>query len=141
MMKIQIINKEKALIEANKIKEKAFGIAESFGTLPGYCMEPECIKYVQLISLTQLKEGEGCIFIDGEAAEQLTNFEIEPGKYVIGKLCVRNVIDAFIENERLCLKYNDGIIEYFKFREDLNCWEFEVNSLGTKIKPEHGIFN
>lgn len=140
-MKIQIINKKQALIEANKIKDKAFGIAESFGTLPGYCLEPECIRYVQLISLTQLKDDEGCIFIDGEAAEQLTNFEIEPGKFVIGKLCVKNVTYAFIENERLCLKYNDGIIEYFKFREDLNCWQFDVNSLGTKIKPEHGILN
>jgi hypothetical protein len=140
-MKVQIINKKQALIEANKIKDKAFGIAESFGTLPGYCKEPECVKYVQLISLTQLKDGEGCIFIDGEAAEQLTNFEIEPGKFIIGKLCVKNITDAFIENERLCLKYNDEIIEYFKFIEDLNCWQFEVNSLGTKIKPENGILN
>jgi hypothetical protein len=140
-MKVKIINKKEALIEANKIKEKAFGIAKSFGTLPGYCLEPVCVKYVQLISLTQLGNGEGCIFINDEAAEQLTDFEIETGKFVIGKLCVKNVIDAYIENARLCLKYNDGIIEYFKFREDLNCWQFEVNSLGTKIKPEHGILN
>ena len=140
-MKVQIINKKQALIEANKIKEKAFGIAESFGTLPGYCMEPECVKYVQLIKLTQLKDDEGCIFIDGEAARQLTNFEVEPGEFVIGKLCVKNVTDAFIENDRLCLKYNDGIIEYFTFAEGLNCWKFEVNNLGTKIKPQHGILN
>lgn len=140
-MKIQIIDKKQALIEANKIKDKAFGIAESFGTLPGYCLEPECVRYVQLISLTQLKDDEGCIFINGEAAEQLTNFEIEPGKFFIGKICVKNVTDAYIDNDKLCIKYNDGIIEYFQFREDLNCWEFEVNSLGTKIKPENGILN
>ena len=140
-MKVQIINKKQALIEANKIKEKAFGIAESFGTLPGYCMEPECVRYVQLISLTQLKDDEGCIFIDGEAARQLINFETEPDEFVIGKLYVKNATDAFIENDRLCLKYNDGIIEYFTFAEYLNYWKFEVNNLGTKIKPQHGILN
>ena len=140
-MKVQIIDKKQALVEASKIKDKAFRIAKSFGTLPGYCMEPECVKYVQLIALAQLNDNEGCIFIDGEAANMLTALEVANGEYFIGKLCVKNVTDAFISNERLCLKYNDGIVEYFKFREDLDCCEFEVNSLGTKIKPEHGILN
>ena len=140
-MKVEIITKKEALFEANLIKEKAFKMAESFGTLPGYCSEPICVKYVQLISLTQLKDNEGCIFIDGEAAEQLTDFEIEPGKFVIGKICVRNVSNAYIKKDNLCIVYSDGIEEYFKFNDSLNCWTFEINSLGTKIKPNFGISN
>lgn len=146
MKKVEIVTKKEANEIYLSLRDKAFAVANSFGTLPAYCNEPECILLMKVSPLTQLRDDEACIFIDDIPADQLTDFELEQGKRVIGRLCVKNVIKAFIENEfteneRLCLKYSDDIVEYFKYREDLECWIFDKNSLGTKIKPDNGILN
>lgn len=140
-MNIQIITREVALQKANELKEKAFAIAESFGTLPGYCQEPECVAYVAFTALMQLREGEACIFINGEPAMQLTDFALDSGQRVIGKICAKNIKSAYIEDGRLHLSYTDGVIDTFKFREQLECWEFEKNNVGGVIKPHYGILN
>lgn len=140
-MKVNILTKKMALLEAENIKKLAFKMAESFKTLPGYCDEFICKRYCDLISLSQLPDDAFCVFINDLAANEITDFEITNNNYVIGKICAFNLIDAFIADDKLCLKYNDGVLEYFKFRHDIDCWQFEINSLGTKIKPEHGIFN
>lgn len=146
MKKVDIVTKKEANKRYMSLKDKAFAVAKRFGTLPAYCNEPECVLLMKISPLTQLKDDEACIFIDDMPADQLTDFPLEQGKKIIGRLCVKNVAEAFIQNEftekeRLCLRYFDGIVEYFKYREDLDCWVFDKNSIGTEIKPDNGILN
>jgi hypothetical protein len=119
-MKATIINKKEAYRQAMILKDKAFAIAKSYNTLPGYCFEPECVKYCELISLTQLKDDEGAIFIDGKAAYMLTDFQLDNEKTFIGKICVKNAIYVEIIYSELIIIYNDGVKEFFYMMRILN---------------------
>lgn len=140
-MEIQILDKKTAYTEAMKIKDKAFAIANSYNTLPGYCQEPECVKYMELISLTQLRDNEGALYTNGKVLRQLTDFEITKGCFVIGKICVKNAKSAEIIDNELIIHYIDGVSEYFTYSEDIEAYKFKRNNLGFKIKPEMGILN
>jgi hypothetical protein len=140
-MKIQILDKNTAYKEALRIKEKAFAIANSYNTLPGYCLEPECVRYCSLMALTQLKKDEGTLFCNGEMLRQLTDFKLENGGLVIGNICVKNAKSAEIIGNELIIHYIDGVLEYFTYSDDIEAYKFKHNSLGTKTKPEMGILN
>ena len=132
-MKIEIIGPEKALERANEIRELAFAIAAASDTLPGYCQAPECRSWCDYMAVTQLKKSERCVFIDSRAALQLTNFEVA-NQFVLGKICVENLHQARIEEERLCLEYVDGLVEYFTYEEQGEYWKFERNNANTSFK-------
>ena len=140
-MKAQIVNRNEAIKMALQLKDKAFAIANSYGTLPGYCLEPECVMYCDYAALTQLKEDEAAIVIDNRVARWLTGYNLEGCGEVIGKMCVKNAKCAEVINSELVISYNDCIKEYFSFDENLECYKFKCNSLGTNIKAEIGVLN
>jgi hypothetical protein len=140
-MKALIVSRQHAIQMALRLKEKAFSLANSYGTLPGYCKEPECVMYCDYTALTQLGENEGAIVIDNKVARWITGYNIEGHGEVIGKMCVKNAKSADIINNELVVTYNDGVREYFSYIEDLECYKFKYNSLGTTIKAEEGVLN
>ena len=133
-MKADLINKQQAFQKYLETKELAFAIAEANGTLPGYCAAPECKLFTAYAGLaTELKEGEVCIFTDGSPAEQITDFEIAPGQFFIGKICAINVKSAEVENQTLLINYFDGVTEEYSFIEDFDAWKFKGKNISINV--------
>lgn len=137
---IELINKQTAIQRYEETRELAFAIAKANDTLPGYCNARECKENVAYASLTQLKEGEQCLFIDGLPAEMLTDFEIERGeKVVIGKICGENMVKAEIKNDTLFIHYVDGVIEVYTYLNNHECWRYDSNNAGNIKLAQRGM--
>lgn len=128
-MNVQLINKQSAINGYNKLKEIAFAIAAGNDTLPGYCNAPECIEFMHYAALTQLKAGEVCLFIDNLPVMQITDFEIAPGQFFIGRMCTTNVEEAYIDNDILSIKYHDGVIECYIYENEFDAWKFHSKNI------------
>lgn len=120
---IELIDRKKAIKRESEIREEAFKVASSFDTLPGYCDEKPCVLWRAYSRITQLKDNEQCVFIDGMPAKKLTDFEISPGEFVVGDICGKNVSGASMKDDVLEVTFADGVKEdyvncgdYFKFK-------------------------
>jgi len=139
-MKIEFITKEIALKRYKETKELAFSIAKANDTLPGYCSAPECVQHVAYAGLaTHLKPNEKCLFINDLPAEMLTDFELERGKRVIGKICGENMIKAEVKEDVLYIYHADGVIEAYRYDGSISCWKYDSNNAGNIKLAQRGI--
>lgn len=121
-MKVELVNAQTATERAAKLKDIAWSIAEANQTTPGYCQAEECKSFCDYLSVSQLNKGEVCVFVDGLAARQLTDFELKRGKF-IGKMCADNLVNAYINNSNLILEYADGVKEEYIYLTDIESWQ------------------
>lgn len=133
MFKVELINKKTALKKAEELKTSAFAIAKEEGTLPGYSKAKQCIQYMQLLKLSQLKRGEVCVWINGEEAKLLTDMVTEHGQ-VIGNICGKEIYHGEVVNSELIIHFSDGVIEYYTYLDEIGAWKYDRNNAKTSFK-------
>jgi len=137
-MIVELINKELALLRSDFLKEIAWSIAQSYNTTPANCEEKTCRQFMDYLSVTSLKQNEVCVFIDGLAARQLTNFKITDNTYVLGNICGKEIDAAYIDQEELHIRYTDGVIEHYKYHDQAQAWYFDRSNSKIKL-PQTSI--
>jgi hypothetical protein len=85
----------------------------------------------------QLKGTEVCIFVDGKPAYQTTDFNISDNSKALGIICADHVKSATIDNDELIITFEDNVVEYFKYIEELDAWKFDRKNTSVKIPYAH----
>lgn len=133
-MRVEIIRKGYAIEKSALLRDRAWDIAKSYGTVPGFCDNIVCRQFTDYLGVSTLKENEGCIFVDGLAAMQLTNFKLSKNLYALGRICGVQMDAAYIYDNELCIKFTDGLIEYYKYHDQADAWYFDRNSANVDFK-------
>ena len=138
-MKVELVDRNEAIKRAENIHDLAFAIAEASGTLPGYSSAPECLLWCKLSALsTQLRGDEVAVFINNRIAEQITEMKTETGNVIGSLLIYKNQVNHIdiIDNE-LVITYNDNIVEFYDYLENLDVWKFKSSNAKNKIPYSH----
>lgn len=133
-MKVELINNKIAKKRSSELHELAWDIANSYKTVPSNCQERQCLEFIDYLAVTTLKDNEVCVFVEGLAARQLTDFKITDTTYALGKICAKELDSVSIQNNELVIKYTDGVIEYYKYHDKAEAWYFDRNNANTDFK-------
>ncbi|CAN5291894.1 hypothetical protein BH23BAC1_BH23BAC1_43440 [soil metagenome] len=125
-MKIQLVDKAVAIKLAGEIY-KSFQNADEEENIYVYEANNPEILWKEIMALSELKEGEYCVFYNDNPAMEVIETEGEPKVLSMRRFQCDNISKWEVINDKLYLTQLDGEVNIYKYLDDLNGWCKEIN--------------
>lgn len=126
-MKIKLIDKSIALQLAAEINNSSQNVDGESNAL-AFEANGQVNKWQTLMALSDLKDGEYCVFYNDIPAMEVVETDGEPKVLSMQQFHCENISNWEVVDNDLHLTQKDGEVIIYKFRDDLKGWYKDISS-------------